>query len=120
MLIVVGLFEFGAAAVHALVDGHPAPRVGVGGFAIVLATMAVNLLGRALRAPEGDTSSEARCCSADARHTQSDLYASLAVVASFVAVRAGAGLGGRRGDAVARSRSSATPPGRCSARTSPS
>ena len=43
VLIVVGLFEFGAAAIHSLVDRHPAPRVGLGGFAIVLATMAVNL-----------------------------------------------------------------------------
>ena len=43
VLIVVGLFEFGAAAVHSLIDRHPAPRVGVGGFAIVLATMAINL-----------------------------------------------------------------------------
>jgi len=43
VLIVAGLFEFGAAAVHALIDGHPPPHVGVGGFAIVIATMVVNL-----------------------------------------------------------------------------
>ena len=37
------------------------------------------------------TSWAARSCDADARHTQSDLYASGAVVASFVAARAGIG-----------------------------
>ena len=47
------------------------------------------------------TSWAAPCFDADARHTQSDLYASAAVVASFVAVRAGISLGGRRGDPAA-------------------
>ena len=88
VLIVVGLFEFGAAAVHSLIDRHPAPRVGVGGFAIVLATMAVNLfVARYERRKATELGSA--LLRADARHTQSDLYASVAVVASFVAARAG-------------------------------
>ena len=88
VLIVVGLFEFGAAAIHSLIDRHPAPRVGVGGFAIVLATMAVNLwVARYERRKATELGSA--LLRADARHTQSDLYASVAVVASFVAARAG-------------------------------
>ena len=88
VLIVVGLFEFGAAAIHSLIDRHPAPRVGFGGFAIVLATMAVNLwVARYERRKATELGSA--LLRADARHTQSDLYASVAVVASFVAARAG-------------------------------
>jgi cation diffusion facilitator family transporter len=90
VLIVVGLFEFGAAAVHSLIDRHPAPRIGVAGFAIVLATMAVNWwVARYERRKAAELGSA--LLRADARHTQSDLYASVAVVASFVAARAGAG-----------------------------
>ena len=57
---------------------------------------------------------------ADAHHTQSDLYASAAVIASFVAVRARLRLGRRRRRRCCSSSSSATSPGRCSGRTSPS
>jgi len=90
VLIVVGLFEFGAAAVHALIDRHPAPRVGAGGFVIVLATMAVNLwVARYEHRKAAELGSA--LLRADARHTQSDIYASIAVVASFVAARAGLG-----------------------------
>jgi len=90
VLIVVGLFEFGAAAVHSLIDRHPPPRVGIGGFAVVLATMAVNLwVARYERRKASELASA--LLSADARHTQSDLYASFAVVASFLAARAGIG-----------------------------
>jgi cation diffusion facilitator family transporter len=88
VLIVVGLFELGSAAVRALLDGHPAPRIGAGGFAIVLATMAINLwVARYERRKANELGSA--LLRADARHTQSDIYASIAVVASFVAARAG-------------------------------
>jgi cation diffusion facilitator family transporter len=88
VLIVAGLFEFGAAAVHALIYRHPAPRVGAGGFGVVLATMAVNLwVARYERRKATELGSA--LLRADARHTQSDLYASTAVVASFIAARAG-------------------------------
>jgi len=90
VLIVVGLFELGSAAVHALINRHPAPRIGVGGFVIVLATIAINLwVARYERRKAQELGSA--LLRADARHTQSDLYASVAVVASFVAVRAGLG-----------------------------
>ena len=90
VLIVVGLFEFGAAAVHSLIDRHPAPRIGVGGLRDRPRHDGGQPVGRALRAPQGHELGSA-LLRADARHTQSDLYASVAVVASFVAARAGLG-----------------------------
>jgi cation diffusion facilitator family transporter len=88
VLIVAGLFEFGAAAIHALIDRRPAPHIGAGGFAIVLATMAVNVfVARYERRKASELGSA--LLGADARHTQSDLYASTAVLASFIAARAG-------------------------------
>ena len=88
VLIVIGLFELASAAVEALLHGRPAPRVGWPGFALVLATMAVNLfVSRYEERRSHELGSE--LLHADARHTKSDLYASGAVVASFVAVRAG-------------------------------
>src|SRR5262249_24092560 len=101
VLIVVGLFEFAAAAVHSLVDRHPPLRIGVAGFAAVLATMAggwggaraagaVNLWGAHADRGKGAAWASAWLRPA-ARHTQSDLYASFAVVASFLAARAGIG-----------------------------
>jgi cation diffusion facilitator family transporter len=89
-LIVVGLFEFASAAVRSLIERHPAPHIGGSGFAVVLATMAVNLwVARFERRKATELGSA--LLRADARHTQSDLYASLAVVASFIAARAGLG-----------------------------
>jgi cation diffusion facilitator family transporter len=89
-LIVVGLFEFGSAAIQSLLGHHPPPQVGAGGYAIVLATIAVNLwVARYERRRANELGSA--LLRADARHTQSDLYASLAVVASFLAARAGLG-----------------------------
>ena len=62
----------------------------MGGFAIVLATMAINLwVARYERRKANELGSA--LLRADARHTQSDIYASIAVVASFVAARAGLG-----------------------------
>ena len=88
VLIVVGLFEFGTAAIHSLIDRHPAPRIGLAGFAIVLGTMAVNFWVARYEQRKA-TELGSALLRADARHTQSDLYASVAVVASFIAARAG-------------------------------
>jgi cation diffusion facilitator family transporter len=88
VLIVAGLFEFGAAAIHSLIDGHPAPHIGLAGFAIVIGTMAVNFWVARYEQRKA-TELGSALLRADARHTQSDLYASVAVVASFIAARAG-------------------------------
>lgn len=87
-MIVVGLFEFGAAAIHSLLDRHPAPQIGAAGFVIVIATMVVNLFVTRYEHRKAHELSSA-LLGADAKHTQSDLYASTAVVASFIAARAG-------------------------------
>ncbi len=87
-LIVVGLFEFAEAAVRALLEGRHGPRVGAAGFAVVLGTMVINFFVTRYEHRKGhELGSE--LLHADAQHTQSDLYASAAVVASFAAVRAG-------------------------------
>ena len=90
VLIVVGLFEFATAAIRALINNRPPPHIGAAGFVIVLATIVINLfVARYERRKARELHSA--LLRADARHTQSDLYASLAVVASFVATRAGIG-----------------------------
>jgi len=97
VLIVVGLFELATAAVESLRGGRPPPQVGWPVFAVVLATMVINFFVTRYEHRKGhDLGSHLLC--ADARHTQSDLYASAAVLLSFVAIKAGwawaDGLGG--------------------------
>jgi cation diffusion facilitator family transporter len=88
ILIVVGLFEFAEAAIHGLRAGGVAPRVGWPGFVVVLGTMGINLfVGRYEHKKGHELGSE--LLHADAHHAHSDFYASAAVLASFVAGRAG-------------------------------
>jgi cation diffusion facilitator family transporter len=90
VLIVIGMFEFAVAAVKSLLGHTSPPTIGLGGFAVVVGTMVVNFF---VTRYEGRKARElgSALLHADARHTQSDLYASAAVVASFFAVRAGFG-----------------------------
>jgi cation diffusion facilitator family transporter len=88
ILIVVGLFEFAEAAIRGLQAGRTAPHVGWAGFAVVIGTMGINLfVGRYEHHKGHDLGSE--LLHADAHHAHSDFYASAAVLASFVAGRAG-------------------------------
>lgn len=87
-LIVISLAELVQAAVSALISARPAPRVGWAGFAIVLGTMGVNFFVSRYEHRKAHELGSA-LLHADARHTQSDLYASAAVMASFGAIRAG-------------------------------
>jgi cation diffusion facilitator family transporter len=88
VLIVAGLVEFAGAAIGALRAGRPAPHVGWQGFAIVLGTMAIHLFVSRYEHHQGhELGSE--LLHADAHHATSDFYASGAVVASFLAARAG-------------------------------
>jgi len=88
VLIVAGLVEFAQAAVGALLTGRHAPRVGWLGFVVVLATMGISLFVSRYEHRQGhELGSE--LLHADAHHAASDFYASGAVLASFVAVRAG-------------------------------
>lgn len=95
VLIVIGLAEFASAAVRELLgDGTP-PRVGWGGFAVVAATMVINFFVTRYEERRGHDLGSPLLC-ADAQHTRSDLYASIAVLLSFVGVR----LGWRAADAM--------------------
>jgi len=88
VLIVAGLAEFAQAAIGALLSGRHAPRVGWLGFVVVMATMAISLFVSRYEHRQGhELGSE--LLHADAHHAASDFYASGAVLASFVAVRAG-------------------------------
>jgi cation diffusion facilitator family transporter len=88
VLIAVSLLEVATAAWHSLAGKRAAPDIGWTGFAVVLASMAVNFFvsryeaaqGRALKSP---------LLAADAHHTQSDLYASGAVLLSFIGAQRG-------------------------------
>jgi cation diffusion facilitator family transporter len=88
VLIAVSLVEVAIAAVHSLTGHRAPPDISWAGFAVVLASMAVNYFvaryesarGRALSSP---------LLAADAHHTRSDLYASGAVLLSFVGARLG-------------------------------
>lgn len=88
VLIVAGLVEFAQAAIGALLSGRHAPRVGWLGFVVVLATMGISLFVSRYEHRQGhELGSE--LLHADAHHAASDFYASGAVLASFLAVRAG-------------------------------
>jgi cation diffusion facilitator family transporter len=88
VLIVIGLFEFASLAVRSLSGGRTPPAIGWGGFAVVLATMAVNFAVTRYEHRKGHELGS-NLLHADAQHTESDLYASAAVLVSFIAVRAG-------------------------------
>lgn len=90
ILIVIGLYEFADAALHALIGHTVPPRIGWTGFALVLATMAVNAFVTRYEHRKAHEL-HSHLLHADAQHTQSDLFASGAVIASFIAVRAGWG-----------------------------
>jgi cation diffusion facilitator family transporter len=88
VLIVIAMFEFAVAAVHALLGHATPPRIGPGGFVVVAVAMLVNaLVARYEHAKAHELGSS--LLQADAHHTKSDLYAAGAVLASFLAVRAG-------------------------------
>jgi cation diffusion facilitator family transporter len=88
VLIVIAMFEFAVAAVHSLLGHKAAPSIGVGGFVVMGIAMLVNgLVARYEQHKAHELASS--LLHADAHHTKSDLYASGAVVASFLLVRAG-------------------------------
>jgi cation diffusion facilitator family transporter len=88
VLIVAGLVEFAQAAIGALVSGRHAPRVGWVGFVVVLVAMGISLFVSRYEHRQGhELGSE--LLHADAHDSASDFYASGAVLASFLAVRAG-------------------------------
>jgi cation diffusion facilitator family transporter len=88
VLISVSLVEIGGAAIQALIGRRETPQVGWVGFAVVLGTMGVNYGVSRYESAWGERLASPLLV-ADAHHTRSDLYASGAVLASFVGARAG-------------------------------
>lgn len=88
VLIVIGMFEFAVAAIESLRGHGTPPQIGVAGFVVVIATMVVNVFVTRYEHRKAHELGST-LLHADAQHTKSDLYASAAVVASFLAVRAG-------------------------------
>jgi cation diffusion facilitator family transporter len=88
VLIVIGLFEMSVAAIRSLLGHRDPPQIGWGGFAVLAATMLTNFFVTRYEERQGHALGSALLC-ADAQHTRSDLYASIAVALSFVGIRFG-------------------------------
>lgn len=88
VLIVFALVELCEAAVRSLMNQHPPPVIGWGGFVVLGATMAINFVITRYEDRRGHELGSA-LLRADAQHTLSDLYASFAVLLSFIGVRLG-------------------------------
>ncbi len=88
VLIVISLFELAGAAVESLRGHRAPPHIGWAAYAVVIGTMVINYFVTRYEHGKGHELSSHLLC-ADAQHTQSDLYASAAVLLSFVAVRNG-------------------------------
>jgi len=90
VLIVISLFELAEAAVASLRGHRPPPHIGWPAYAVVIGTMIINFFVTRYEHSKGHELSSHLLC-ADAEHTRSDLYASGAVLLSFLAVRNGLG-----------------------------
>ncbi len=88
VLIVISLFELAEAAVASLRGHRPPPQIGWPAYAVVIGTMVINFFVTRYEHGKGHELSSHLLC-ADAEHTKSDLYASGAVLLSFLAIRNG-------------------------------
>lgn len=88
VLIAVSLVEVASAAIEALRGRRPPPDIGWPGFAVVLGSMGVNFFVARYEHRKGHELSSP-LLEADAHHTESDLYASGAVLLSFIGTRLG-------------------------------
>jgi cation diffusion facilitator family transporter len=89
VMLFFGCYEIAIHAVERL--RHPAvPHISFAGFAIVGVTLIVNLFVVWYERRAGQRL-QSELLMSDAAHTQSDVFASLLVIASFVAARAGIG-----------------------------
>lgn len=88
VLISVSLVEISGAAIESLLGHRKPPQIDWVGFAVVLGTMGINFVVTRYESAWGERLASPLLVS-DAHHTKSDLYASGAVLASFVGARAG-------------------------------
>lgn len=82
-VIAGGAVKFGIGAVEALVEGRPAPVVGLGGFAVMVGTLVVNLFVAAYERRRG-VELKSPFLVADAAHTGSDIFVTIGVIISLV------------------------------------
>ncbi len=88
LLIAVSLIEIAGSAWQALAGNRPPPIIGWSGFAVVAFSMAVNAFVARYESRQAKLL-DSPLLEADAHHTQSDLYASGAVLLSFIGARSG-------------------------------
>jgi cation diffusion facilitator family transporter len=86
-MMFLACWEIGTAAVHRALSPH-VTRVTVEGFVVLALTITVNFIVVAVESREGRRLGS-ELLLADAAHTRSDVFASLLVLASFVAARLG-------------------------------
>ena len=98
MVIAVSLVELARQSWRALDGARPAPDIDWVGFAVVAGTIVINGFVSRYERNEGSRLASPLLV-ADAHHTRSDMYASGAVLLSFVGAQDGAQLGRRRGRA---------------------
>jgi cation diffusion facilitator family transporter len=88
VLIFAGGYEVGRTSIESLLQHHPGPHIGWGGFAVVLATIATNFVVSRAERRTGERL-QSPFLIADAQHTASDMLVSLTVLVAFIATRAG-------------------------------
>jgi len=88
VLIFAGGYEVGRTSIESLLQHHPGPRIGWGGFAVVLGTIATNYVVSRAERRTGERL-QSPFLIADAQHTASDMLVSMTVLVAFIATRAG-------------------------------
>jgi cation diffusion facilitator family transporter len=88
VFIALSLVELGRQSWRALEGARPPPDIGLAGFAVVLATIVINGFVSSYEQREGRRLASPLLV-ADAHHTRSDMYASAAVLLSFVGAELG-------------------------------
>lgn len=88
LLLAVAAWRVGVESVRRLIGGGGAPDVNAGSFAVMLATLAVNI-GVATWERRAGMRLKSDLLVADASHTGSDILVSLGVIGGLAAVRAG-------------------------------
>ncbi|MDI6712007.1 MAG: cation diffusion facilitator family transporter [Anaerosomatales bacterium] len=88
LLLAVAAWRVGVESIRRLIGGGGAPEVNAGSFAVMLATLAVNV-GVATWERRAGMRLKSDLLMADASHTGSDILVSLGVIGGLAAVRAG-------------------------------
>ncbi len=88
MMLAIAAYNVGTSAIHRLTHGVEVPQVDAVAFAVMFATLAVNITITLWERRAGKRL-KSEILLADSRHTLSDVFVSLGVVAGLVAVKMG-------------------------------